>query len=227
MLDYVVHEEVVDLGLSEGEVASVGNENVVRFFGLKHAIHDLLQMVHLFFCVVAFIAQIEVDVIVIVLIEGETLGPAVVATFLRHHNGEDILFRSEVCLVWSPDLHLIVRLLELLLFFGIKSREKHGIETHVLGQSGVALRYPEGVELPTYVWIINVQFLLQELMTSHKVVNDVICVSRGFIWSRHATVDNLKLFILDQSFDLRPSQIILPFPPHLEELYFGIGESTI
>lgn len=105
--DHIIHEVEVDLGLGEGEVASVGDEHVVRSFGLDHAVYHLFQVIHLLFRVEVLVVFVEVDVVVVVLVEGESLRPAVIALLLGHDDGEDVLLAAEVVLVWPPDLDFV------------------------------------------------------------------------------------------------------------------------
>lgn len=113
-------------------------------------------------------------------------------------------------------------MLQFYLFTRVDSSKEHRIESHVLGQSRVTLGHTKGVQLPTHVRIIDVQFLLQELVASHEVIDDIVRVGRGLIGRRHAAVDNLELAILNESLDLGPRQIVLSLPPHFEELDLSV-----
>ena len=88
----------------------------------------------------------------IVLVEGETLWPAILSLLLGHEETQDVFLGTEVFLGWSPDLHLLVLFDKLHLLFEIYSSEEHGIKTDIFGQSSVTIRYTKGVDLPTNVW---------------------------------------------------------------------------
>lgn len=89
MLDDGVHEKVVDLGLGEGKIATVGDEDVIRLLGVEHLVDHFLQMIHLLFSIIVLIIHsFKVNIVVVVLVEGKAFRPAVVATFLSHHNRE-------------------------------------------------------------------------------------------------------------------------------------------
>lgn len=179
-------------------------------------------MVHLLFSVIVFALSIKFNEVVVVLVESEAFWPAVVALFLRHHNGKDVLLVAEVFFVGSPNLHLILFFLKPNLLLGIHAREEHSIEAHVFGKSGIAFGYAKRVKLPAYTGVLNTKLLAQKLMASHEVVDDVISVCGSLVWSRHSSIDNLKLTILDQSFSLSFFQVILSLPPHFKEFHLGV-----
>ena len=107
-----VHEVVVDLGISESKVTSIHNENVVSLFSFNHPVDDLLQMIHLLLGIkVSLVFVIEFDVIIIVLVKTESFRPAIVSSFLREDNRENIFLWSEIRLIRSPYLKFFMGLL--------------------------------------------------------------------------------------------------------------------
>jgi hypothetical protein len=132
VLDYCVHEEIINLSLGESEIATVCDKYVIRLLRLNHPIYYFLQVVHLLFTIVVFIIfGFEINVIMVVLVESETFRPAVITAFLCHNNGKNIFFGSKVLFVSSPNLHLLFFLLEFNLLFSINSCEEHSIKSNV------------------------------------------------------------------------------------------------
>lgn len=112
MLDDSIKEEIVDLSLSESHVASIGHVDFVSFLVVDEGLDNTSEMLHLVhaFFVEFGIFLIKSDMVVIVLIEGETLWPAVLSLLLGHEETQDVLLGTEVFFGWSPDLHLLVLL---------------------------------------------------------------------------------------------------------------------
>ena len=71
----------------------------------------------------------------------------------------------------------------------------------------------------------NSEFLHQELMPNHHVVNLIFIVSASLIMHAPASIDKLKATLLDQRSHLRLHIFCLKAPPHAEEFHFNIGES--
>lgn len=149
-----VEEEVVDLSLGERKVASIGHVDIISILIVNESLDNLSEMLHLLHAlfVELGIFLVEGNVVVIVLIECETLWPAILSLLLGHEETEDIFLGAEVFLSWSPDFHLLVLLDKLHLLIKVNSGEEHSIETDILGQSSITIGYTEGVDLPTDVW---------------------------------------------------------------------------
>ena len=68
------------------------------------------------------------------------------------------------------------------LFLEIVSAEKHCFEAHVSCKTSPGGGDAECINLPTDFWG-DPKFRLDETVTDHKVVEEVIVGSDGFIWS--------------------------------------------
>lgn len=75
----------------------------------------------------------------IVLVEGESLWPAILSLLLGHEKTQNVFLGAKVLFGWSPDLHLLMFLDGLHLLIKVNSGEEHRIETDIFGQSGVTI----------------------------------------------------------------------------------------
>jgi len=64
-------------------------------------------------------------------------------------------------------------------------------------------------------------------MSSLEVVEEISIRSSGFIWSRHTTINDQELTILDELSDTIFLIFSLLVPPHFEEFHLGVGESSL
>jgi len=77
--------------------------------------------------------------VMIVLIEGKSLWPAILSLLLGHEETQDVFLGTKVFFRWSPDLHLLMLFNNLHLLIKINSGEEHGIETNIFGQSSITI----------------------------------------------------------------------------------------
>lgn len=64
-------------------------------------------------------------------------------------------------------------------------------------------------------------------MSGLEIVDNISIGSGGLIRSRHTTIDDQKLTILDEISDAVLFLFGLLVPPHFEELHLGVGESSL
>jgi hypothetical protein len=81
---------------------------------------------------------------------------------------------------WLPDKFHRSISIALLLILKIKSCEEPGIEAHVCKESWVCIRVTEGIDMPSNAGLDS-EFLKEELVTNHHVVDHVFVVSAGLI----------------------------------------------
>jgi len=78
----------------------------------------------------------------------------------------------------------------------------------------------ERINLPTDSWLLSEVFE-DEIMTDHHIGNHVFISWASFIMHGPTTVDQLKLAISNQPFNLFFLSIRLQIPPHGKEFHFN------
>ena len=109
----------------------------------------------------------------------------------------------------------------------VYSSVEHGIETHISSKPRVSFRDTKSIDLPTYLGFRGLDLFDDELMSSHEVVNQIFIVCTSLIWRTPASIDQVKLAIMDELAHLLPFGLILLVQPHFEELHLSVGESSI
>lgn len=103
---------IINLSLGEGEVAAKCNIYVINILlVVKLLLDDFPKMLHLLHVAIGVvllgvmgIRWVKGDILLVVLVETESFGPAVLVLLLFQDKGHNILLGSKVFSGWSPDL---------------------------------------------------------------------------------------------------------------------------
>mmetsp|Transcript_32820 Transcript_32820/g.50126 ORF Transcript_32820/g.50126 Transcript_32820/m.50126 type:complete len:284 (-) Transcript_32820:941-1792(-) len=202
---------------------------MVRLLGfevLQHSVVEgtdsLVEMVHW-----VVLIQNHGGIDHVVRICPEASRPAVRAehSSLVNHNREDVLLLAEVLFMGSPDLLLLMLLAELLLLGDVHSGEEEAVESYVASEAGIPSAHSERIDLPTDLGVES-ELPLEELLSNHEVVKNVIIGGNGLVWCTPATTHKVETAGLDKVPDLRLELGRLLIPPHFEVLDLCEGESS-
>jgi hypothetical protein len=84
--------------------------------------------------------------------------------------------------------------------FSIETTEEHSIEAHLCIEPGIGVGMSESINIPADTWH-KPEFIFKKLMADHHVVDHVFILWSSFVMGCPSTIDNLKLFILNQFFN--------------------------
>jgi len=108
----------------------------------------------------------------------------------------------------------------------VQATEEHGFKSHLGEQTGVGLRMPEGVQVPSDARVDS-ELFVKELVADHHVVDYIIEIRVSFIIGAPSSIDDLELAVLDQIlnnfFFLRSLLVV----PDSEEAHLSIGELAL
>ena len=105
----------------------------------------------------------------------------------------------------------------------VHSAEEHSFVSQLRENTSVGIRVAECIDIPANSGS-EAEFLLQELVTNHHIVYNIIKVRSCFVISAPPSIDNIKLFILNKLLNLLLNLICLRVIPHGEETHLSIAE---
>ena len=125
-----------------------------------------------------------------------------------------------------PDkLHaLLINTLCLVLI--VKPSEKPRIEAHISKEAGICTAVTEGVDLPADSRG-NSEFIQDELVAYHHIVNHVVEVRARLVMHAPASVEQLKTAFFHELSNLILQIVGLVLPPHAEEFHLDVGKASI
>jgi len=159
----------------------------------------------------------------VVVVNLKVRAPAVVVAEKR---GQDLLLGAEVFLGRSPEeLHGAV--LEPLVFVKtVDSCKELGLKAKLSEEACIGSRVAKRVKVPSNSWT-NPKFTLQESMTDHHVINQVLVVRTSFISGTPSAVCELKSAFFNKLLNLSLHLLCLAVVPHSKVFHLDVSEDSL